>query len=259
MAKAISGNTSLHVACFVAVFLRVSEPCLRKSAWVATQTARQDGSWHPSFSRAGSGLPVGLPSPEGGACPTHGCPYMQQHFPCLEWLCQPVPLSCTVLLFSQYSLVLYTHASAVGFEVCTHSLDDDIDLSSSTLSPCYLKHYLHLVSLRRHDLNPLPLLLLRRAGWLLPAPLPFVHAHVHPELSHTPGSYILHMKVMGSKLPFFACLCLVWVPQASIRPLPVCSSMAVLQRTPPLRCLPVHPPIAPFSAFMGASPIAGLL
>lgn len=120
--------------------------------------------------------------------------------PCLEWICQPTPLSCTVLLFSQYSLVLYTHDLAVGVEVCTHSLDDDMGLSSSTLSPCYLKHCLHLVSLRRHRLNALPLLFLRQAGWLLPAPLTFMHTHVHPQLSHTLSSYILPLCLSLARL-----------------------------------------------------------
>lgn len=37
-----------------------------------------------------------------------------------------------------------------------------------------------------------------------PWPSPLMHAHVDPQLSHTPDSHILHMKIIGSKLHFFA-------------------------------------------------------
>lgn len=54
------------------------------------------------------------------------------------------------------------------------------------------------------SLESLSLLLLSQAGWLLPALVPFMHAHVDPQLSHTPDSHIFHMKIIGSKLHFFA-------------------------------------------------------
>lgn len=53
-------------------------------------------------------------------------------------------------------------------------------------------------------LERLSLLLLSQAGWLLPAPLPFMHADVEPQITHTPDSHILHMKIIGSKFNLFA-------------------------------------------------------
>lgn len=85
-------------------------------------------------------------------------------------------------------------------------------------------------------LEGLSLLLLSQAGWLLPALLPFMHAHVGPQLSHTPDSHILHMKIIGSKLPFFVLSHLG--PTTSSTSLPMCRSMAVLQSLPPGAWLP---------------------
>lgn len=89
------------MACLIAVFLHISDPWLRKSAWPATQTARQDGSWHLSSSRASSGLPMGLPSRERSPCPTHRCPYVQWRV-CLLGMDMPTgPFSlCYAFFFS---------------------------------------------------------------------------------------------------------------------------------------------------------------
>lgn len=154
----------------------------------------------------------------------------------------PFSFRCAFIFLST-QLVYISTLYLSGGEVCTPSLDDDIDLSSSTLTLCCLKRYLQLVLVRRHLPSPLPLPSLRRAGWLLPAPLPFMHTHVQSQLSHTPGSRILHMKIIGPKLPFFACLCLIWVPQAPARPLPMCRSTAVLQSLPPGAS--PHGPVSP--------------
>lgn len=87
----------------------------------------------------------------------------------------------------------------------------------------------------------LSLLFLSQAGWLLPAPLPFMHAHVDPQLSHSPDSHILHMKIIGSKLHFFA-LSHLGPTGSSMSLFPICRSMAVLHSLPLGTCLHIFPP-----------------
>lgn len=176
-----------------------------------------------------------------GPWPIHSCPYCGGSIlPCLERICQPATLACIVLFFI-VSLVYRSILPLSAREVCTLSLEDDADLSSSALTPCCLKCSLQLDLLRRHRLSPLSLLFLRWGGWLCPARLCFMHTYAHAQLSQTPGSHTLHMKIIRSKLPFFACLCLTWVPQDPGHPFPMCGSTSVLPGSPRGACLWASP------------------
>lgn len=177
--------------------------------------------------------------------------------PCLEWICQPARLSLYhAFIFLSSHWFIYPWFNCQGMRSAA-SLDDDIELPRSTLN---LSVVWNVTSSWFYlgDIAWTPCLCcLRRAGWLLPAPLPLMHAHVHSLLSHTAGSRILRMKIIGSELPFFVCLCLIWVPQSSVCPFPMYGSTTLPE--PSSRCLPAHLPSQPLLSGTGdSSPTAWL-